>query len=218
MGMSAGQLMEHHAKSAVAKEAIYMNQTYIHKNDQQLGPFDDSVILQSLGNGVFDYSDLCWREGWEDWRQLESIYPKPISVEQPPHPASEAPSKEKLMWTGRPSTMNYIGWFIAGVVLAPLFGIGIVLIIYAFLKLRGQKYIITDKKVTLETGIFVKSSNQLRIKDIRSINVTKKGLGGLFLGMGSVELSSAATGKAEVVFEGIRCADKLRDLISELQE
>jgi hypothetical protein len=51
--------------------------TYIYKNNEQLGPFDDALILSSLQNSTFDYSDLCWREGWEDWKTLDSIYPKP---------------------------------------------------------------------------------------------------------------------------------------------
>ena len=54
-----------------------MNQTYIFKNEQQLGPFDDSLILNSLTNRTFDYSDLCSREGWSEWKPLGDIYPQP---------------------------------------------------------------------------------------------------------------------------------------------
>jgi len=60
-----------------------MNQTYIYKNEQQLGPFDDSTILQSLANGTFSWSDLCWRENWEGWKPLDSVYPKPSFVQAP---------------------------------------------------------------------------------------------------------------------------------------
>ena len=56
-----------------------MNQTFIYKNEQQLGPFDDAIILTSLGNGTFEYSDLCWRDGWTNWHPLDTIYPKPQS-------------------------------------------------------------------------------------------------------------------------------------------
>ena len=54
-----------------------MNQTYIYKNGQQLGPFDDTLILTSLSNGTFEFSDLCSREGWEEWKPLGAIYPQP---------------------------------------------------------------------------------------------------------------------------------------------
>lgn len=53
-----------------------MNLTYIHKNGHQLGPFDDTMIFVSLNNRTFEYTDLCWREGWEDWKTIETIYPR----------------------------------------------------------------------------------------------------------------------------------------------
>ena len=34
---------------------IKPNLTYISKSGQQLGPFDDTLIITSLGNGTFDY-------------------------------------------------------------------------------------------------------------------------------------------------------------------
>jgi uncharacterized membrane protein YdbT with pleckstrin-like domain len=96
-------------------------------------------------------------------------------------------------------------------------GVGLIIIISILWKYYSRKYVISNKRVTLVTGIIVKSSNQLRVNDIRSINVSKKGLGALFFGIGSIELSTAATDKAEVVFSGIKNADQVRDLISRLQ-
>jgi len=55
------------------------------------------------------------------------------------------------------------------------------------------------------------------VKDIRSINVTKHGLAG-FIGIGSVEFSSAASDRAEVIFVNISGADRVRDLVTNLQE
>jgi membrane protein YdbS with pleckstrin-like domain len=190
-----------------------MNQTFIYKNEQQLGPFDDATILQSLNNGSFDSADLCWREGWAEWKTLEAIYPKPGNLKN--QPASTA-DEEKTVWEGRPSMLNYIGMWTLGVITLPI-GIGFIIIICLLWSYYSKRYVISNKRVTLVIGILVKSSNQLRVKDIRSINVSKKGLGALIFGMGSIELSTAATDKAEVVFSGIKNADEVRDLISGLQ-
>ena len=190
-----------------------MNQTFIYKNEQQLGPFDDSTILQSLNNGSFDYADLCWREGWAEWKPIEEVYPKPS------HPKTQnatSVEEEKTEWEGRPSMLNYLGMWILGVITLPI-GVGLIVIISILWNYYSKKYVISNRRVTLVTGIIVKSSNQLRIKDIRSINVSKKGLGALIFGIGSIELSTAATDKAEVVFSGIKNADEVRDLISRLQ-
>ena len=192
-----------------------MNQTVIYKNEQQLGPFDDLTILESLNSGSFDPNDLCWREGWEEWKALSAIYPKPGSTKT--ESASPTAVEESVLWGGRPSMLNYIGMWTLGVLTLPI-GIGFIIIICLLWSYYSKRYVISNKRVTLVTGIIVKSSNQLRIKDIRSINVSKNGLGALIFGIGSIELSTAATDKAEVEFSGIKNADEVRDLISRLQE
>jgi membrane protein YdbS with pleckstrin-like domain len=197
---------------------ITPNQTYISKDGRQLGPFDDSFILTALGNGTFDYADSCWREGWEDWKTLESFYPRPKSpVAVPPAtPAIPPKPEEILVWEGRASMLNFASLWVL-VALSIWFLVGFVFLGMIFWRYYSRKYTITTRRVMLETGIFVKSSNQLRIGDIRSINVTKAGLAGFLFGIGTVELSSAATDDAEVVFEGIRDADTIRDTVSGLQ-
>lgn len=51
--------------------------TYVHKNDQQLGPFDDWQILTCLRDGTFSYEDMAWREGWQNWQPLHTVFPAP---------------------------------------------------------------------------------------------------------------------------------------------
>ena len=65
-------------------------QKYIYKDEQQLGPFNDDYIVFSLQNGKFSFEDLCWEEGWENWRQLSSVFqppPPPKIVKLPPAPS-----------------------------------------------------------------------------------------------------------------------------------
>ncbi len=59
-------------------------------------------------------------------------------------------------------------------------------------------------------------TRELRIQDIRSMEVTKSGLMGL-LGVGKVEFSSAASDDAEIIFYQLGGADKVRDLVRSLQ-
>ena len=95
--------------------------------------------------------------------------------------------------------------------------IGILILLYIYISRARQRYIVTNRKVEIQTGLVVKSSNEIRVKDIRSINVTKHGFAG-FIGIGSVEFSSAATDRAEVIFVNIAHADRVRDLVTNLQE
>jgi membrane protein YdbS with pleckstrin-like domain len=82
---------------------------------------------------------------------------------------------------------------------------------------RGRRiYQVTNRRVIVEWGILAKSSNEIRVQDIRSINVTKNGLSGI-LGIGNVEFSSAASDDAEVIFAHVPGADKVRDTVRALQ-
>jgi len=112
--------------------------------------------------------------------------------------------------------LTFLGlWILVAVTI--WFGLGLIFLGMIFWRYYSWKYTVTSQRVMIETGILVKSSNQLRIRDIRSINVTKSGLEGLLFGLGNLELSTAATADAEVVFRGIVNSDKVRDLIADIQ-
>ena len=89
-------------------------------------------------------------------------------------------------------------------------------LLWIYLDRRSRKYTVTNRRVSVEFGIVSKESNEVRIQDIRSINLTTKGLLGL-LGIGRVEFASAAADDAEVVFWNVPGAAKIRDMVRSLQ-
>ena len=121
------------------------------------------------------------------------------------------------MWIGQPSHWNYFWSWFWGILLLAAFGLGLLVIIGIYIDRARRLYIVTNRKVVVQSGIFIKSTNEVRIKDIRSVNVTKRGISGL-IGIGSVEFSSAATDRAEIIFAGIAGADKVRDVVRKLQD
>lgn len=48
---------------------------YIYRNNQQLGPFDESYVKDELRNGNFSASDLACQEGSTDWIPLSTLFP-----------------------------------------------------------------------------------------------------------------------------------------------
>jgi hypothetical protein len=59
--------------------------TYIRKDHQRLGPFDDSEILAGLRDHKYFADDLGWREGMADWKPLRDLYPdEPLPPPIPP--------------------------------------------------------------------------------------------------------------------------------------
>jgi uncharacterized membrane protein YdbT with pleckstrin-like domain len=82
---------------------------------------------------------------------------------------------------------------------------------------RSQRtYTVTSRRVIASFGRVMKDTNEIRIQDIRSMNVTKGGFSGL-LGIGKVEFSSAATDDADVIFYQIGGAEGVRNLVRKLQ-
>ncbi len=101
---------------------------------------------------------------------------------------------------------------------APVLPIACAVVVFFQIQLdRGRRiYQVTNKRVIVEWGILAKSSNEIRVQDIRSINLSKSGLSGM-LGIGNVEFSSAAADDADVVFAHVPGADKVRDTVRALQ-
>jgi membrane protein YdbS with pleckstrin-like domain len=122
---------------------------------------------------------------------------------------------EETLWIGCPSQWNYLWSWVFGLLLLVV-GAGFIMIMGIIIDRARRVYIVTNRRVIFQYGLFAKSTNEIRIKDIRSINVAKSGISGL-IGVGNVEFSSAAKDRAEVIFAGISEADVIRDMVGKLQ-
>lgn len=204
------------------------------KDGEQYGPYELSDLSGYVTQGSFSLTDLCWQEGWADWQPLSAIISRP-----PPPPAPAAMTtqqaqptegnsrqEETILWEGHPNAWRYASQIFWSIIVGLLIGIltlGIGFIIWPFwwLKIyaerKRRKYIVTNKRVKVEFGLFTKSSKEVRIRDIRSVNVVKKGMAGLF-GIGTLEFSSAGGAGVEVAFEAIDNAEKIKDMVTGLQE
>lgn len=69
---------------------------YIYKNGQQLGPFEDHEIINSLRSGEHSYDDWCWQEGWEEWKPLSTLFPEASEACVSPQPPFAKKSKAKI--------------------------------------------------------------------------------------------------------------------------
>ena len=149
------------------------------------------------------------------------------------------PSSERILWSGHQSHWYYLGHWIVGLLVVaalaagvyfyrfnlthwmpwvygvPIVALLIVMAIVAF-KRRERTYRVTNHRVISILGMVTTDTRELRIQDIRSMNVSKGGITGL-LGVGKVEFSSAATDDADIIFYQIGGADKVRDLVRSLQ-
>ena len=71
--------------------------TYIRKDHQRLGPFDDSEVLADLRAHKYSADDLGWRDGMADWKPLRDLYPdEPLPPPIPPPALAPTPQAQRL--------------------------------------------------------------------------------------------------------------------------
>jgi uncharacterized membrane protein YdbT with pleckstrin-like domain len=79
------------------------------------------------------------------------------------------------------------------------------------------RYKVTSQRISEQRGLISNYLNEVRINDIRGTNIRQTVLHRI-LGIGSVEISSAADGIEDVKFIGVRNPNKIRELIHSLQK
>lgn len=104
------------------------------------------------------------------------------------------------------------GWWLFGGLLTALFGVSWILF-----RRSLRLYLITPRRIEVVKGFVAKSSNEVRVEDIRAINVHTPGLIGL-LGVGTVEFASAGGADIDVAFADVYAAHRIKRLVRRLQD
>ena len=81
-------------------------------------------------------------------------------------------------------------WFILAVLLILAFGIGIVILLYWYIKTRATALTVTDQELMYERGILSKDRTSVSLKHIRSVNIAQ-GFVNRIMGVGTVQISTA---------------------------
>ncbi|SDM36071.1 PH domain-containing protein [Halarsenatibacter silvermanii] len=110
------------------------------------------------------------------------------------------------MFRNRPIT------FILCLGLVLLYGLGLIPLLIWYIKVKGIKLKITDKRIELRKGIIRKKTNEIIKKDIRNIT-TSQSVTQRLTGVGHLTISSAATGGVEISVSGFKNPEKLKKLI-----
>jgi uncharacterized membrane protein YdbT with pleckstrin-like domain len=81
-------------------------------------------------------------------------------------------------------------WFILAVLLILAFGIGIIILLYWYIKTRATALTVTDQELMYERGILSKDRTSVSLKHIRSVNIAQGFVNRIF-GVGTVQISTA---------------------------
>ncbi len=92
---------------------------------------------------------------------------------------------------------------------------GVILLMVGFGRYR-RLYTVTSHRIMMRTGLIANNTNEMEIRHIRGINL-RQGVAERLLGIGTLEIISAADGGAEVVFSGVRNPVAVKDQIRSLR-
>lgn len=104
---------------------------------------------------------------------------------------------EQVVYQARLSLWSQIVLILVGIILLPLFGLGLLLLFWAWLICRTTELAITNKRIISKSGIIQRTTMELRLDKIESIKVDQ-GLMGRMLNFGSITISGTGGDKTPI--------------------
>lgn len=104
---------------------------------------------------------------------------------------------EQVLYRARRSMWSQFVLILVGIVLLPAFGVGLLLLLWAWIICRTTELVITNKRIISKSGIIRRSAMELRLDKIESINVDQ-GLMGRILNFGSIAISGTGGDKTPI--------------------
>jgi membrane protein YdbS with pleckstrin-like domain len=199
---------------------------YLLLDGTQTGPFTLAQLIEKWRARQITPLTLYWEEGNVDWLPLHNIAPllemperaaaaaSPPTLPRPstqPKPGAGSSTDEEILLAEHPTLWHWAGELFWATILTPIV-IGLFLFIHVFWSRATTRFKVTSRRVSVETGIFTRTSRELRIADIRSIAARAN-----MFGIGDIEFSTAARDDAEVTFWGLSHVERVRDLVKQLQ-
>lgn len=105
--------------------------------------------------------------------------------------------------------------FILTLILIPAFGIGIIIFLVWYLKVKAEKLVVTEHDVLYEKGLLNKEHAEINISSIRTVRVRQSFFNRIF-GTGSLDLYTAGDAP-EISIKGIPDPGRVREIINEQQ-
>jgi uncharacterized membrane protein YdbT with pleckstrin-like domain len=106
--------------------------------------------------------------------------------------------------------------FIGCILLIAAFGLGIIILLYWYIKTRATALIVTEHDITYEKGILSKDRTSVSLRHVRSVRVTQGFVNRIF-GVGVVEIATAGD-EPEFSIRDMPDPHEIRDAIRKAQE
>ncbi|MBX0302557.1 PH domain-containing protein [Haloarcula salinisoli] len=120
---------------------------------------------------------------------------------------------EEVLWSGKPASETMYGAYLTGIPLIIFFGLGLVIIVGAYLNRENTDYVITDKSVYKKTGVLSRSVSEVEYEKVQNTSFSA-GVVGRSLGYGNVEISTAGGAGVEMRLRGVNDPQEVQKQLS----
>lgn len=104
---------------------------------------------------------------------------------------------EKVLYQGKISNWAYFHILFSGVILLPVFGLGLIFLIAYWILKSTTELAVTNKRVIAKTGFITRNTVELNIKKVESIQVDQSLFGRMF-NFGTIIVSGAGNPQAPI--------------------
>lgn len=104
---------------------------------------------------------------------------------------------EDVVWSGTPHLLGYVWVFVTGVLLVPLFGVGLAVIAWGYLRATNTAYVVSTESVYKKTGVLSRTVTEIGHEKIQDTSYSQSVVG-RSVGFGTVEISTAGGSGVEM--------------------
>lgn len=127
---------------------------------------------------------------------------------------------EEIVWSGKPRVKSIIPAVIFGIPLIAAGGIGLLVIIGAYLSVKHTDFVVTSDSLYRKKGVLSRSVKKIDFDKVQNISFSQ-GIFGKKFDYGTIEISTAGGSGVEMRFRSIRnpreVQNKINDLIKDEQ-
>ena len=123
--------------------------------------------------------------------------------------------KDNILYDKNPAMFkNRPILFILSLLAIALYGLGIIILIIWYIKVKAVRLTVTNQRIEVKRGILRKNTTEIHMSDVRNIRTNQSFFQRIF-GVGKIIISSAATGGVEIKVKGIKSPEKVKKMIRE---
>lgn len=123
--------------------------------------------------------------------------------------------KDNILYDKNPAMFkNRPILFILSLLAIALYGLGIIILIIWYIKVKAVRLTVTNQRIEVKRGILRKNTTEIHMSDVRNIRTNQSFFQRIF-GVGKIIISSAATGGVEIKVKGIKSPERVKKMIRE---